>query len=196
MAGPDHGALGSTFKIARILQAVSLIAIIGMAANFVSQIVSSNNQPSNVLVGTLSVVCIRLPSMGWDWRLTRCQQTCIAVLYCAITFILYIDNSLPFLLNTAMDGLLLIALVVVAVVVGKPLSYLNCQVIGSSSVSESTYQLGLELKKTWNKEGARVNYSNWIGASKVTCLEMKAIWGLSIALWLVCRGERGFEGLG
>lgn len=196
MAGPDHGALGSTFKIVRIFQAVSLIAIIGMAANFVSQIVSSNNQPSNVLVGTLSVVCIRLLSMKWNSRLTWCQQTCIAVLYCAITFILYIDNSLPFLLNTAMDGLLLIALVVVAVVVGKPLSYLNCQVIGSSSVSESTYQLGLELKKSWNKDGARVNYGNWIGASKVTCLEMKAIWGLSIALWLVFRDERSFEGLG
>ncbi|KAL9615380.1 MAG: hypothetical protein Q9167_000208 [Letrouitia subvulpina] len=56
MAGPDHGALGSTFKIVRILQAVSLIAIVGMAANFVSQIVSSNNRPSDVLVGTLSVL--------------------------------------------------------------------------------------------------------------------------------------------
>ena len=57
MAGPN-GALGGTFKIVRILQVVSLIAIIGMAANFISEMVSNNNAPSDVLVGTLSVVCL------------------------------------------------------------------------------------------------------------------------------------------
>lgn len=79
----------------------------------------------------------------------------------------------------------MIALIVIAVVVGKPLSYLNCQVIGSSSVAESAYQLGTELKASLQNEGGKVVYSNWIGASKVTCYEMKAIWGLSIALWYV-----------
>lgn len=105
------------------------------------------------------------------------------MLYCAITYILYLDDNLPFLITTGMDGALLLALVVVAVVVGKPLSYLNCQVIGSSSVSQSTYQLGLELKKSLSTDGSKVQYSNWIGANKITCYEMKAIWGLSIALW-------------
>ncbi|KAL8932377.1 MAG: hypothetical protein Q9211_006348 [Gyalolechia sp. 1 TL-2023] len=165
MAGPD-GALGATFKVVRILQALSLIAVIGMAANFISQMVQHNNAPSDVLVGTLSV-------------------TCVAVLYCAITYILYVDNILPFLINTGMDSMLLIALIVVAVVVGKPLSYLNCQVIGSSSVSQSTYQLGLELKKAISEEGTKVQYSNWIGASRATCYQMKAIWGLSIALCIL-----------
>lgn len=56
MAGPNHGALGSTFKLVRILQALSLLAIIGMAANFISQMIQHNNAPSEVLVGTLSVV--------------------------------------------------------------------------------------------------------------------------------------------
>ncbi|KAL8968907.1 MAG: hypothetical protein Q9183_002252 [Haloplaca sp. 2 TL-2023] len=166
MAAPNHGALGSTFKIVRILQAISLIAIIGMAANFVAQMVSNNNTPSDVVVGTLSV-------------------TCIAVLYCAITYILYIDDSLPFLITTGLDSLLLIALIVVAVVTGKPLSYLDCKVIGSASVSQSTYQLGLELKKSFSMDGAKVQYSNWIGANKATCYEMKAIWGLSIALCIL-----------
>ena len=82
-----------------------------------------------------------------------------------------------------MDGMLLIALIVVAVVVGKPLSYVNCQIIGTSSVAESAYQLGKELKKGLESHGEKVQYSNWIGATKSTCLEMKAIWGLSIALW-------------
>ena len=57
MAGPNYGALGATFKICRILQALSLIGIVGMAANFISEMVSNNNAPSDVLVGTLSVVC-------------------------------------------------------------------------------------------------------------------------------------------
>ena len=61
MAGPNYGALGATFKSVRILQAVCLIAIIGMTANFVSNIVSSNQTPPNVLIGTLSVVCLLSP---------------------------------------------------------------------------------------------------------------------------------------
>ena len=56
MAGPDYGAIGGTFKIVRILQAISLISIIGMTAVFISDMVSNNNVPSDVLVGTLSVV--------------------------------------------------------------------------------------------------------------------------------------------
>lgn len=82
-----------------------------------------------------------------------------------------------------MDGLMLIALSVVAIVVGKPLSYLNCRVVGTSSVAESASELSSQLKDTFNKQGGKVVYSNWIGASKTTCYEMKAIWGLSIALW-------------
>lgn len=81
--------------------------------------------------------------------------------------------------------MLLIALIVVAVVVGKPLSYLNCKVIGTSSVAESAYQFSTELKSEYDHAGRKIKYSNWIGASKATCYEMKAIWGLSIALWLV-----------
>ena len=56
MAGPNYGALGATFKIVRILQAISMIAIIGMTANFISEMVSSNQTPPDVLIGTLSVV--------------------------------------------------------------------------------------------------------------------------------------------
>lgn len=90
---------------------------------------------------------------------------------------------LPYLINTGVDGMMLIALTVVAIVVGKPLSYLNCQVIGSNSVAESAAVLNSELKSTLHNQGGHVVYSNWIGASRTTCYEMKAIWGLSIALW-------------
>ncbi len=59
MGGPNYGALGMTFSAVRGLQAVSLIAIIGMTANFISQMVSSSTAPPRVLVGTLSVVSSR-----------------------------------------------------------------------------------------------------------------------------------------
>ena len=81
---------------------------------------------------------------------------------------------------------MLIALTVVAVVIGKPLSYLNCKVVGSASVASSAYQLGATLKSTVQNKGAvGMEYSNWISANKTTCYEMKAIWGLGIALWSV-----------
>ena len=56
MAGPAHGALGSTYKITRGLQMASLIAVIGMTANFVSEMVSANTTPPSILLGTLSIV--------------------------------------------------------------------------------------------------------------------------------------------
>ena len=62
MAGPDYGALGATFKVTRALQAVSMIAIIGMTANFIAEMVSSNVAPPNVLIGTLSVVSHKKPA--------------------------------------------------------------------------------------------------------------------------------------
>lgn len=91
---------------------------------------------------------------------------------------------LPFLINTGMDGMLLIAVAVVAITVGKPLSYLDCQSIGSaSSVTSSAYEFTAALGSSLNENGGGLNYNNWIGATKATCFEMKAIWGLSIALW-------------
>jgi len=105
------------------------------------------------------------------------------VLYCAITVILYFDSILPFLISTGIDTLFLIALVVVSVVVGKPLSYLNCQVLDEiSNATSSAYDFTSALGNSLNKDG-KVDYTEWIGTSKSTCLEMKSIWGLSIALW-------------
>ncbi|KAJ9616525.1 hypothetical protein H2200_000244, partial [Cladophialophora chaetospira] len=164
--GPDHGALGATFKATRALQMASMIAIIGMTANFISEMVSAGATPPSLIVAILSIVCI-------------------AVLYCAITVILFFDGILPFLISTGIDALFLIALIVVSVVVGKPLSYLNCTVVGQiSNASSSAIDFTSALGNSLNKSGV-VNYSQWIGTSKATCLEMKSIWGLSIALCIL-----------
>ena len=112
-------------------------------------------------------------------------QTCIAVLYCAITYILFVDNILPFLINTGMDGMLLIAVVVVAVTLGKPLSYLDCPAIGTTATLNSTYDFTESLGSSLDKLGGQLNFNTLIATTKVTCYEMKAIWGLSISLWYV-----------
>jgi len=116
-------------------------------------------------------------------RANHALQVCIAVLYCAIPVILYFDNILPFPISTGIDSLFLIALIVVSVVVGKPLSYLNCVILDEiSNATSSAYDFTSALGNSLNK-GGKVNYTQWIGTSKATCLEMKSIWGLSIALW-------------
>lgn len=48
--------LAKTFLIARGLSVVAMVAIVGMTAHFVSQLVDSNIDPPREIVGTLSVV--------------------------------------------------------------------------------------------------------------------------------------------
>ncbi|TAQ87471.1 hypothetical protein B7494_g4204 [Chlorociboria aeruginascens] len=159
-SGPnDKGALGATFTVVRAMQFICIISIIGMTSNFIAQMIKVDQSPPAVLIGTLSVVCI-------------------AVLYIILTYILYWDNQLPFLISTGVDFLLLIAVIVIAVTVGKPLSYLNCAALPNDGTT-STFldSVGLNMGK--------VNYWVWVGASKTTCFEMKAIWGLSIALCIL-----------
>ncbi|RMJ25455.1 hypothetical protein PHISP_03690 [Aspergillus sp. HF37] len=160
-----HGALGATFHLARLFEECSLIAIIGMTAKFISDIVSNDATPPSILIGTITV-------------------TCIAVIYCIITTILLLDDILPFLACACMDGLVLIALIVVSVIIGKPVSYLDCRALGGGAPS-STLAFTTHLSSMLDGVGGKVEYENWIGASKAICLETKAIWGLCIALCIL-----------
>ena len=65
---------------------------------------------------------------------------------------------------------------------GKPLSYLNCQAIGSPDTTSSTYEFTMALG-TLNGGDMTIDYNTLIGATKANCLEMKSVWGLSISLW-------------
>lgn len=175
MAPQNFGALGATYTVVRGMQAISMISIIGMTANFISEMVSAKQSPPSVLIGTLSVVSLSTYSFI---ALPNTIQTCIAVLYVAVTYILYFDALLPFLISSGLDGLFLIAVIVLAVTVGKPLSYLECTALPSTGVTSSFLDsVGANMSK--------VNYWVWAGASKTTCFEMKAIWGFSIALCIL-----------
>jgi hypothetical protein len=100
------------------------------------------------------------------------------VLYIVLTYILYLDSLLPFPIAVGLDSAVLIAVIVVAVTVGKPLSYLNCAALPSTGTTSSFISsVAANMKK--------VNYWVWAGADRSTCFEMKAIWGLSIALCIL-----------
>ena len=58
MPGQQLGALGATFSVVRAMEAACLISVIGITANFISEMVASDQAPPPVLVGTLSVVRI------------------------------------------------------------------------------------------------------------------------------------------
>ena len=58
MAVPDYGAapLAKTFMLVRILSLLAMICVVGLTANFASEIVSTNVDPPREIVGTLTIV--------------------------------------------------------------------------------------------------------------------------------------------
>jgi hypothetical protein len=86
---------------------------------------------------------------------------------------------------TGIDSLLLIAFIVVAVSLGKPLSFLRCEIVTDSLAPGSGYAFIMSIAKNLNLSGSALNITKWVGATKSNCYEAKTIWGLSIALWYV-----------
>lgn len=82
------------------------------------------------------------------------------------------------------DASLLISLVVVSIVAGKPLSYLDCRDIhGVLGGTSSAYAFTAALVSSLDKDGGKLDFNSWVGTTRTTCYEMKSIWGLCIALW-------------
>lgn len=178
-SAPQLGALGHTFTAMRAMQFASLIAIIGMTSNFISEINAADASSPSVLIGTLVVASPPLPRMASLSPLTPPpKQSCIATLYIVISYILYYDSLLPLLLATALDSTLLVAVIVVACTLGKPLSYLNCAALPSSG-STATFMTSVIAN---SGASSTLNYFIWVGADQRTCYAVKAVWGLSIAL--------------
>ncbi|RDA86874.1 hypothetical protein CP532_1411, partial [Ophiocordyceps camponoti-leonardi (nom. inval.)] len=159
MAPPSLGALGLTFTAMRAMQAVALVAIIGLTSNFIAEMVTAGYVAPSPLVGTLVVACF-------------------AAVYTIITYILYWDSLLPLLISTAADGLCLIGVIVVACVVGKPVSYLSCPTL-SDSGNMATFIDSLY------RNLSREHTYEWVNPDKTTCYEIKAVWGLSICLCIL-----------
>ncbi|KAH7121109.1 hypothetical protein B0J11DRAFT_56983 [Dendryphion nanum] len=167
---PEYGAapLSKLFCLVRVLQVISMLVVISVTSNFVSLIVSTGVEPPQEIVGTLSI-------------------TCIATLYICVSIAFYWSGAnLGLFVMAGVDGLLLIAFIVIAVTVGKPLSFLNCYVIGQTSKAvdaQNAYAFVVSVAKNINTNGTGLGF--WAGATKSNCFQAKTIWGLSIALCIL-----------
>ncbi|GKT97007.1 hypothetical protein Ct61P_14857 [Colletotrichum tofieldiae] len=159
-SAPQLGALGHTFTAMRAMQFASLIAIIGMVSNFISEINGADALSPPVLIGTLVIVILHRDPLHHHHLHPLLRQ------------------HAPLLVATAADSALLIAVIVVACLLGKPLSYLNCAALPKSG---STASFMASVTANINT-GSALNYFVWVGADQRTCYAIKAVWGLSVAL--------------
>lgn len=155
---PSLGALGVTFQSMRAMQFASLIVIIALTSNLISEMVGADYEAPSAIIGTLVVACL-------------------AAVYIAVTYILYWDSILPFLVAAGADSLLLIAVIVVACVVGKPVSYLSCQAFPSKGNTANFVNSLFH-----NVYHSRDDAFEWVDGDRGSCLEIKVIWGMSISL--------------
>ena len=88
------------------------------------------------------------------------------------------------LVMTGIDSLLLIAFIVCAVTLGKPMSFLNCYVIGKSSVEvDAQYASAFITASMENLNSSNSSLAHWAGVTRGNCFQAKTVWGMSIALW-------------
>ncbi|KAL6702503.1 hypothetical protein ACN47E_001593 [Coniothyrium glycines] len=172
MPVPSYNAmpLSKMFLGVRILQALSMVIVIGICSNFVQMIVITGVEPPKEFVGTLSVACIAtlyiMVSVGYYWS----------------------HANLGLLVMAGVDSMLLLAFIVCAVVLGKPMSYLNCYVIGKSSTqvdAQNAYAFVASAAQNINKDGSLLDLRHWAGITQSNCFQAKTVWGMSIALCIL-----------
>ncbi|KAI3324626.1 hypothetical protein HD806DRAFT_534092 [Xylariaceae sp. AK1471] len=178
---PQLGALGVTFTALRGLQFVSLVTVVGLTANFINEFASSQREVPDVLVGTVIV-------------------TSISTLYVAISYILYYDGMLPLLVAGGIDLSLLVGMIVVAVTIGKPLSMLQCELLPQPASPTATFVTSITTRSYASAAAKYNSYLALITTDQPHCYEIKAVWGLGIALSVLfsfsalvcgCAGVRG-----
>ncbi|KAM0695026.1 hypothetical protein Q7P36_005382 [Cladosporium allicinum] len=154
--------LAKTFLISRGLSIIAMISIVGMTAHFVSQLVDSNIDPPREIVGTLTVQP-STPSSPLP--------------------LFYSSASTTLLILTALDALLLLAFTIVSVLLGRPISHLNCRAIRSASAAssaESAWAFAMALAS--GRDGSAVmGLTGWAGSGRAECFQTKAVWGLGVA---------------
>ncbi|QKX55055.1 uncharacterized protein TRUGW13939_02147 [Talaromyces rugulosus] len=154
-----HGILGVSYQFLRVAQFITLIIIIGLTANFVAKMIEVKANPPSLVVAILSLVCL-------------------TALYLIILSILFWDQKVTYVWPLAIDSVILAGLLIIAVIAGKPLSYLKCNDIGGSG---SASAFASTLASVLNSVTKTVMFTDFIATSKEICNEMKAIWGLVIA---------------
>jgi hypothetical protein len=158
---PELGALGVAYTAMRAMQVVALITMIGLSGNFVSETVDAGYYAPAPLVGALVI-------------------SCLATLYVAINYILYWDYMLPMLIAGGADACFLVMSIVVSVLVGKPVSYLACKDLPDKGNTANFISSLFE-----NVKNLGSNVYMYTDPDKAACYEVKAVWGLCIALCIL-----------
>ncbi|KAK2069178.1 hypothetical protein P8C59_003782 [Phyllachora maydis] len=149
----DYGYYGCAYLGARVLQLVALISVIGLVGKFIDEIAKTKHSAPGELTGTLVVAVI-------------------CALWTLLSLSAYDDTYIPYFATALVDLAIFIPLVVVAAVLGGPLSQTTCADLPASA---SAVLLPLPA-------ASPVSYLVFVGAGQTTCYELAAVWGLAIAL--------------
>ncbi|TPX16024.1 uncharacterized protein E0L32_000358 [Thyridium curvatum] len=166
MGMKDHGYYGWAFIGARPLQFVALVTIVGLDGHFIAQIAQAKRAAPGELIGTMVIACI-------------------SVLWTLLSFTAYDDSHIPYFVTCALDVLCLVPFVVLAALLGQPLSVTTCSDLPRASAADSLSFLALPVQQPGGGGGGgrgHVSYVLFAGAEQTTCYELMAAWGLSIAL--------------
>ncbi|KAK3997919.1 hypothetical protein QBC44DRAFT_46676 [Cladorrhinum sp. PSN332] len=150
---PRLCVIGISFLVLRLCLFGFLIAAIALFANGMNKIAASQAKLPAEFVGGVTV-------------------SVLACVHVVITFILYQVNLMPLLFTGILDGLLFIASIVVAALLGRSFPKLSC---GSLNTKHGLFT-HLQLNK--NK------YSAYVSFDSQSCNDSKAVWGIYIAICL------------
>lgn len=87
-----------------------------------------------------------------------------------------------------LDAALLLAFAIVSIVLGRPVSFLNCMAVANGDAAanaSSASAFTSSLTSNLGKSGSTLGLENWAGSTRVNCYETKALWGLCIALCIL-----------
>ena len=165
MPVPDYGALplAKFFLLCRMLSLTAMVCIVGLTANFVSEIVSTNLAPPREVVAALTIVSHMFHAF-LGLSTDTCSKTCLAALYNLISIpFFYARANMGLLIMTLVDSFLLLSFAIISIVFGKPLSFLNCAVVTSASASgnaESSAAWLQSIASNIGKDGSALGLSS------------------------------------
>ncbi|KAI5789436.1 hypothetical protein FPQ18DRAFT_340678 [Pyronema domesticum] len=128
MPRPSHGQTGLLFLSLRSLQAISLLVTLSLTSRFITTLIeTSQTNPPSPLIAILVI-------------------TILSCIYCILSLFLYFDHQLPLLPSISVDGGLFLAMLISAVVLGKPLSFVSCKALVGQA-TQVVYDVGTGLSK-------------------------------------------------
>lgn len=137
----NHGFFGYTFAGARLLSVIALLAIIGLAVGFTSQINKASLAPPAQLTGAIII-------------------SGTALFWVLLSFTAYDDTHFPYMATAIVDTVLLIVFVVVVIILTGQVSKTDCSTLPTasgdgagngtlSSLAATDQMTCFKLKGTW-----------------------------------------------